>query len=51
MDGLPQTLLGRGPALTIGVSEVLSAVFGLVPFVGMEDREGRAATEDGRGTA
>jgi hypothetical protein len=51
MDGLAQTLLGRGLGLMSGVSVVLSAVFGLVPFVGLEDREGRAATEDGRETA
>ena len=50
MDGLPQTLLGRDPALMTGVSDILSAVFGLDPFVGWGARKGRAATDDGRGT-
>lgn len=51
MDGLPQTLLGRDTALTTGVPDVLSAVFDLDPLIGWKEREGRAATDDGRGAA
>lgn len=51
IDGLEQTLLGRGATLAVGASDVLSVVFGLDTLVGLETREGRAATDDGRGAA
>jgi hypothetical protein len=49
MDGLAQTLLGRG--LRAGASDELSAVFGLEPLVGFGAGKGRAAADDGRGAA
>jgi hypothetical protein len=49
MDGLAQTLLGRG--LTVGASDEMSAAFGPVPPVSFGDGKGQAATDEGRGAA